>query len=275
MEIMPGKTVMLTGASGGLGRYMSAEFAAAGSKLALVAFPGVGLDEVRQAVTAQGAEAHAFTCDLRDEVERHRLINEVEQTMGPIDILVNNAGVEYTAYYHQLSEAQIRQVLNVNLEVPMVLSRMVLPGMLSRRRGHIVNISSLAGKSGPAFQEPYAATKAALVAFTASLRATYQGTGVSASVVVPGFVEAGIYAKLQARTGRKAPLLLGTCSPRKVAQAVLKAVRRDRLEILVNRMPVRPVLMLSALSPSLGEWVTNRIGTREFFAAALSGDPPG
>jgi short-subunit dehydrogenase len=157
----------------------------------------------------------------------------------------------------------------------MVLSRMVLPGMLSRRRGHIVNISSLAGKSGPAFQEPYAATKAALVAFTASLRATYQGTGVSASVVVPGFVEAGIYAKLQARTGRKAPLLLGTCSPRKVAQAVLKAVRRDRLEILVNRMPVRPVLMLSALSPSLGEWVTNRIGTREFFAAALSGDPPG
>jgi short-subunit dehydrogenase len=159
MEILPGKTVMLTGASGGLGRYMATEFAAAGSKLALVAFPGVGLEEVRQAVTAHGVEALAFTCDLRDENERRKLVAEVERTLGPVDILVNNAGVEYTAYYHQLSEAQIRQVLNVNLEVPMILSRLLIPGMLQRGRGHIVNISSLAGKSGPAFQEPYAATK--------------------------------------------------------------------------------------------------------------------
>ena len=69
MEILPGKTVMLTGASGGLGRYMATEFAAVGSKLALVAFPGVGLEEVRQAVTARGVEALAFTCDLRDRFQ--------------------------------------------------------------------------------------------------------------------------------------------------------------------------------------------------------------
>jgi hypothetical protein len=93
-------------------------------------------------------------------------------------------------------------------------------------------------------------------------------------VVVPGFVEAGIYAKLHSRTGRRAPLLLGTCAPEKVAKAVLKCVRHNIFEILVNRMPVRPVLMLSALCPSLGEWVASRIGTREFFAAAVTEEPP-
>ena len=269
MKINPGQTVLLTGASGGLGTVMTHAFANCKVKLVLVAHPGVELEALGAEVAKCGAEVLTFNSDLRDPAQRRRLVGEVRQWFGPVDILVNNAGVEFNAFYHELSEDQINEVLNVNLTAAMILSRLVLPEMLERGRGHIVNISSLAGKSGPAFQEPYAASKAALVAFTMSLRATYRHSGVSASVIVPGFVEAGIYTRLKAVAGRPAPWLLGACPPAWVAQAVLRAIRLDTPEIIVNRYPVRPLLLLIALSPALGAWVTSKLGTNELFRAAV------
>jgi short-subunit dehydrogenase len=183
--------------------------------------------------------------------------------------------VEFTSIYHELSEENIYGMLRVNLEAPMILSKLVLPEMLERKRGHIVNISSLAGKSSPAFQEPYAATKAGLIAFTASLRATYRGSGVSASVIVPGFVEAGIYARLKAVTGRSAPALLGACQPEWVAQAVIRAVQRDIPEIIVNPLPVRPLLALTALFPALGGWLSDKTGANEFFRKVVEAQKRG
>ena len=150
----------------------------------------------------------------------------------------------------------------------MLLTRLVLPEMLDRKCGHIVNMSSLAGKAGPAFQEPYAATKAALIAFTASLRASYRGTGVSASVICPGFVEAGIYAKLKKETGFAAPALLGTSLPEPVARAVLKAIRRDLPEVIVNSLPVKPLFATAILFPRLGEFLVGMTGAHRFFARA-------
>jgi short-subunit dehydrogenase len=102
-----------------------------------------------------------------------------------------------------------------------------------------------------------------------SLRATYRSHGVSASVIVPGFVEAGIYSRLKQTAGRPAPRLLGACPPEWVAQAVQRAIRRDISEIIVNRFPVRPLLMLSALSPGLGAWLSSKFGTNDFFRAAV------
>jgi short-subunit dehydrogenase len=265
MRILAGQTVVLTGASGGLGTYMARAFAGRKVKLALVAHPGIELEGLRKSIAAAGAEAVALTCDLRDPVQRRELLTIARKRFGPIDILVNNAGVEFNSAYHDLSEGQIGEVLSVNLEAPMILSRLALPEMLERRQGHIVNISSLAGKSGPAYQEPYAATKAGLVAFTQSLRATYRGSGVSASVIVPGFVEAGIYARLKVKRGQPAPALLRACPPEWVAAAVLRAIQRDLPEIIVNRYPVRPLLALTALAPSLGAWLSARTGANEFF----------
>ena len=132
--------------------------------------------------------------------------------------------------------------------------------------------ASLAGKSGPAFQEPYAATKAALVGFTVSLRATYRGSGVSASVIVPSFVEAGIYARLKAKSGCSAPALLTGCTAELVAEAVLRAIRDDVPEIIINRYPIRPVLALSALSPRLGDWIVTRLGVHDFFRRVLEAE---
>jgi len=248
-----------------LGKFIAHVFAERGVQLALVAYPGAELDELRTSLEKRGVRAVALNVDLRDSGQRRSVVQEVRRQFGPIDILVNNAGVEFNSFYHELSENQINEVLNVNLTAAMILSRLVLPDMLERKRGHIVSISSLAGKSGPAFQEPYAASKAALVAFTMSLRATYRELGVSASVVTPGFVEAGIYANLKARSGCCAPCLLGTSKPEAVGQAVVSVIERDRLEKIVNPLPVRPLLALSALFPSLGEWISDLTGVNDFF----------
>jgi short-subunit dehydrogenase len=185
---------------------------------------------------------------------------------------VNNAGVEYSSYYHELSEAKIKEVLSVNLEAPMMLSWLALPALLKQGSGHIVNISSLAGKSGPAFQECYSATKAALQGFTMSLRASYRGEGVSASVICPGFVEAGIYSRLKERAGRPAPAVLGAVRPERVARALLRAIDRDLPEVLVNRYPMRPLLALSALSPALGEWLSAKFGVNDFFRRVVDAE---
>jgi short-subunit dehydrogenase len=275
MKLLAGQTVLLTGATGGLGTYMTHAFAGRGVRLALVAYPGNELEELRQAVERRGCRAVAFALDLRDPGQRHALLARVRQEFGPIDVLVNNAGVEFTAAYHELSEKNIGEILSVNLEAPMILTRLLLPEMLERKLGHIVNISSLAGKSGPAFQEPYAATKAALVAFTASLRATYRPAGVSASVVTPGFVEAGIYAQLKERSGCVAPATLGTSSPQAVARAVLRVIERDLPEVIVNPVPVRPLLAFTALFPRFGEWISNKVGANEFFRKVVEAQKRG
>src|ERR1051325_3723497 len=280
MKIVTGQTVLLTGANGGLGVYMTRALADRQTKLALVAFPGVGLEALREEVSARGAQAMVLVSDLRDPAQRRSVVEQVREKFGPIDILINDAGVEFTSAYHDLSEENLHDlseenlhdIINVNLEAAMVLTRLVLPEMLQRRRGHIVCISSLAGRSGPAFQEPYAATKAGLVAFTSSLRASYRREGVSASVVTPGFVEAGIYAKLKARSGCSAPVMLGTSRPETVARAVIRAIERDKPEIIVNPLPVRPLLALSALLPSVGEWVINQIGTNDFFRRVVEAE---
>ena len=269
MKLEKSDTVLITGGSGGLGIHIVRAFARLGTRLALVAYPGKELAGIQAEIEKLGCESITIISDLRDRNERQNMVDAVIRRFQRIDVLVNNAGIEFTSYYHELSEENILDVLSVNLEAPMLLTRMLLPQMLERRRGHVVNISSLAGKFGPAFQEPYSASKAALVAFTASLRATYRGSGFSASVIVPGFVEAGIYAALKIRAGRPAPALLGVSSPESVARAVIRAIRCDRQEIIVNPLPVRPLLALSTLSPSLGQWIADKVGSNEFFRQAV------
>ena len=265
MNDLRGLTAILTGASGGLGRHIGPALARAGMNVVLVTLPPVAVEELCAAVEREGVQALALRLDLRDPDQRRQIVASTLERFGSADLLVNNAAVEYSYPFHELSEESIRKVLTVNLEAPMMLAHAVLPEMLRRGRGHIVNISSLAGKSGPAYQEPYAATKAALTAFTYSLRGTYRGTGVSASVVCPGFIETGIYSRIKAKIGRPAPWLLGACQPEAVVAALVRAVRKDQPEVFVNKHPIRPLLALSALFPAFGAWVTAWSGTHEFF----------
>ena len=210
---LAGRNAILTGANGGLGVHFTAALSKAGMNLLLVAYPGIGLEDVQAAARKDPVQAEILVADLRVPEERTRVVETAMARFGSIDLLVNNVGGEFSSTYHDLDVDRICDVINVNLEAPMMLTRLTLPHMLLQRRGHIVNISSLAGKSGPGHHEPYVAMKAGLSASTLSLR----GTGASASVITPGFVEAGIHPRLKVQTGRSAPMFLGPARPRRCA----------------------------------------------------------
>jgi short-subunit dehydrogenase len=235
---------------------MAEAFAGMGAHLMLVAYPGAGLEDLKRKVEQKGVRAASLVADVSDPAQRRLIVEKTLQEFGNIDILVNNAGVEFTSAYHKLSAETIVNILRVNLEAPMVLSHIVLPEMLKRK-----------SECGPAFQEPYAASKAGLIAFTTSLRATYRGSGVSASAICPGFVETGIYTKLKESTGCVAPPLLGTSQPQTVIRAMMRSIEKDLPEMIISRYPFRPLLAFMALFPSAGEWVIRQTGAHAFFSS--------
>jgi short-subunit dehydrogenase len=142
--------------------------------------------------------------------------------------------------------------------------------MLARGGGHIVNISSLAAKNAVINQEPYCSTKAGLWGFTVALRASYRRSGISASVICPGFIKGvGMFQRLQDATGVKTPFY-GASPPEKVALAVVRAIKQDLPEVIVNPVPVRPFLALEALFPRLTERVISPISWNQ--PAAVSGN---
>lgn len=269
MRDLASRTAVLTGASRGIGPYIARALVKERMNLVLAARSAAELESVAAEARAGGVRAIAIPTNVADRAALEALVAGANHEFGAIDVLVNNAGIVRPSAYHKLQAEDIERMIRVNLTAPMLLSWMVLPGMLKRRRGHIVNMSSLAGKAGPPYDEPYAATKAGLIGFTESLRAEYRGTGVSASVICPGFVEgAGMYQHLGEGRGLVAPRLLGTVSPEAVARAVVRAIKRDAPEVLVNPGPTRLLMTLAELSPSLREWVMRRFGVVDLFRRA-------
>lgn len=259
---------ILTGASRGIGVSIAEALAARGVRLVLAARSERALEEVRDKLIRNGAKVTIMPTDVADLESLERLVTRARADLGSIDLVVNNAGVEYIAYYQELSIADIERTLRVNLFGPMALTRMVLPDMLARDRGHILNIASLAGLGATAFAEPYGASKHGLVGFTRCLRASLQSQGshVSASVVCPGFVsDAGMYADMNRAVGVVAPAMMGTCTPESVASATVRAIERDTPEVIVNTQPVRPMLVLGSAMPRLAEWIVRALHVNEAF----------
>jgi len=270
MRDLRGRHVLLTGASRGIGAYVARALAGRGARLTLVARSKDELEAVAAEVRGLGAEAVALSADLARREELARLVEAAERGAGPVDVLVNNAGIEIAGHYAALDEEAIVKLLDVNLRAPMLLTRKVLPGMLARRWGHVCNVSSLAGKVGTPFNEPYSASKFGLSGFTESMRITYAGSGVGFSSVCPGFVrEAGMHARTVA-TGVVEPRLVGATTPEAVARAMLRAIEGDVPEILVTPGPMRPLLAASALSPRLTDWAARVMGVRDFFARTVA-----
>jgi short-subunit dehydrogenase len=264
MQNLAERTAIITGASGGIGPFTSRTLANEHMNLVLAGLSMTALDELANSLS-KVTKVSVLRTDVARREDLERLHRVARSNYGAVDVLVNNAGIEMFSKFHTLTANDIEHSINVNLTGAMVLTRMLLPEMLMRRSGHIINMSSLSAKAGPPCAEPYTATKAALIAFTESLRAEYRGTGVSASVICPGFVTAGIYQRIVEETGLTAPALLGTSSPTSVAQAILRAIKKDIPEIVVNPGPTRLLSAIGEISPSLGEWIMRRIGVVEWF----------
>lgn len=275
MRDFAGRTAIVTGASSGIGLFVARALASQGMAVVLAARSESALEEVAEEIRQTGATAIAVPTDVTVHADRERLVNRALSECGRIDVLVNNAGIETYCPFTELSMEQIARTIEVNLTSAILLSRLVLPAMLAAGTGHIVNMSSTAGKHGPAYGAAYGASKAGLISLTETLRAEFKGQGVSASVICPGFThEGGIYERMKQAAGRGTPPQMGATSADKVARAVVKAIRKDRAEVLVNWPPMRPVFVLAELWPALGEWIIRKSSVRFLKRIATRREPP-
>ncbi len=259
MHDLKGRCAIITGASAGLGVHVARALAGQGMNLVLAARSVDALEGVATEMRAVGVKAIAVPTDVADDSQLQRLVERTVIEFGAIDVLVNNAGIEAFRSFHEIDPADIRRTIDVNLTATLLLTRFVLPHMVHASRGHIVNMASLAGKHGPAYGAAYGASKAGMIAFTQSLRAEYLGTGISASAVCPGFAsDGGIYEVIRRRIGRGTPWYVGSTTAEAVARAVVKAIKRDRPDLIVNLPALRPVFMLCQAFPRIGEWIVRQ-----------------
>jgi short-subunit dehydrogenase len=265
MEELRGRTALVTGASGGLGAHLARRLAREGMDVALAARREQELAELAAELQTLGVRAAALPADLSDLDQIDPLIERAEAALGPLDLLVNNAGVETTGAFTVYTREELTAMVDLNLTAPMLLAHRVLPGMLDRRRGHVVFVSSLAGKIGAAYNGPYAATKAGLVGLTQSLRAEYLHQPVGFSVVCPGFIAGdGMYQRM-VDEGLKSNRMLGETTLEKVVEATVRAIQRDLPEVIETGAPVRPALALAQVAPRLVERIAPRFGATELF----------
>lgn len=239
MEI-DGARAVVTGASGGLGGAIARALHARGARLILTGRRKEALESV--AAGLKGAEI--VVCDLTDR----RQVAELLGQLADADILVANAALAATGRLDDFSSDELDRALDVNLRVPMLMTQQLLPGMVRRRRGHFVYISSIAGKIPTARMPIYSATKYGLRGFSASLRQDLHGSGVSASVVFPGsVVDAGMLADahLPAAPGSKG------ISSDAIGRGVVEAIQEDRAEVDVADLPVRIAAKLAGLAPRI------------------------
>ncbi len=236
MEI-EGSHVLITGASRGIGAAMAREFSRAGAIVSLAARSSAPIEAL-----ATELGGRAFTVDLLDPNAVDALITRVEAEAGPIDILVNNAGYEGQGWIESVDVEAARNVVRLNLEAPIVLTRSVVNGMVERKRGHLVFVSSLAGTGGFPGLSVYGATKAGLTNFVAAIRMELAGTGVNTTVVAPGPIDTGMWDALEDEEEFDAMLrrlnrlhVLAKKSPETLAKKTVAAVAADKRHLRVPR----------------------------------------
>ena len=252
---MEGKNVIVTGASRGIGPYIARALAAKGANLLLVARSEPELDRLAKELGAAYAVVDLAAADAAEQVA-----NAAAAELSGADILVNNAAIELQRRFHTLDIDEIEQVIRVDLIAPVTLTRLLLPQMLERGYGRIVNISSIAGHVGFPFTEVYAASKDGLIAFSRVLRNDYRAAGVSASSVIVGAVKG---AGIGQRTMDELALNSNTsymATPQQVATAVVHAIEKDKAEIVVMPGPGRVLKAVMDLFPGFGPRVTRMSG---------------
>ena len=268
MHPVHGKTVILTGASQGLGAVMARQLAAAGARLVLAARSTDKL--VETAKSLGGADALCIKCDVTRAEDRRALLARTLQERGPPDVLINNAGVEELGVYAEQDPAVFERIVATNLLAPMQLAREALPAMLARGSGHIVNIASLAGRTGMPYGAAYSGSKGGLAEWSISLAAELRDTGVAVSVICPGFVDGtGMFSRKET----PAPKSIGASHPQDVAHAVLNVLTTRKLEVVVNPRPVRLLMALKALSPEAALAVGRRLGLIQFLRGIATRRP--
>jgi short-subunit dehydrogenase len=248
---LEGKRVLLSGATGGLGRAIAGELAANGANLVLSSRKQGELEELRGSLPGGTDRHEVIVADLAEEGAPEKLVFDA----GNIDILVANAALPASGRLENFSHEELARAVRVNLEAPIRMTRELVPSLLKKGEGHLVYISSLSGWAATARSSLYSATKFGLRGFAFGLREDLVPKGVGVSIVSPGFVrEAGMFAD----AGAKPPPGMGTTTPEKVGRGVVRAIRRNRSEIAVAPRRTRVVAAWAGRHPEWAGRLTRR-----------------
>jgi NAD(P)-dependent dehydrogenase (short-subunit alcohol dehydrogenase family) len=234
---LTGRVVAVTGGARGIGLATARAFAAAGAKVAL---GDVDPDLAGAAAGAIGGLAAPL--DVRDLASFDAFLKAVEAGLGPLDVLVNNAGVAPAGMFTDLDPVLIDLQVDVNLRGVLHGMRLALPAMVARRRGHVVNVASLAGRVALPGAAVYTATKHAVVGLTEAVRAELHSSGVRLTAVLPTFATTDIVAGLQLRG-------IPVVAPERIAAAIVRAVRRGGPPIVTVPRWMGVLPRLAALTP--------------------------
>ncbi|BCJ28977.1 SDR family NAD(P)-dependent oxidoreductase [Actinocatenispora sera] len=246
-----GAVALVTGASSGIGWATALRLAELGARLILT-----GRDTERLAMLATMTGGTPLATDLSEPGAVTRLARAALDAAGRVDLLVNNAGEGHAGRFTAMSSEQVARLVAVNLSAPIELTRVLLPGMVSRGTGHVAFVTSIAGRTGVAGEAVYSAAKAGVDAFAESLRFELAGSGVRVGVLVPGVVRTAFFDRRGAAYQRQRPRPLPAA---RVADALVRSIVTERDESFTPSWLRLPVA-IRAVAPATYRRLAGRFG---------------
>jgi NAD(P)-dependent dehydrogenase (short-subunit alcohol dehydrogenase family) len=242
-ESLEGQVALITGGSRGLGFLIARELAREGCRVAVCARDEAGLARARVRLEAEGAEVLTVACDIADRAQVENLVRQVNDRFGRVDIVINNAGIIQVGPAPTMTLDDFQSALNVIFWGPVYLTLAALPGMIDRRHGRLVNVTSIGGKVALPQSLPYTCAKFALVGFSEGLRAELGRYGIKVTTVVPWFTRTGshVNAIFKEPAARLYPLFALAASlpglamsPHAAARQIVLAIRRGEAEVILG-----------------------------------------
>ncbi len=194
MKELDGQVALVTGGSRGIGLAIAQEFGRAGARVAVVARNGE--TAAAAAASLEGEGHRGYACDVSESAGTKAVVAELEEDLGPVDILVNNAGITRDNIFLRMKEEEWDEVIAINLKGAFNMTRALVRGMMKRRSGVVLNITSVVGLVGNAGQANYAASKAGLIGFTKSIAKELAPRGIRCNAIAPGFITTDMTAEL-------------------------------------------------------------------------------
>ncbi len=242
------KTVLLTGASSGIGAALARQLAGEGARLILVARRADRLDDLARELKGQGAEVTNIVADLTEPDACERVIAEARGATGPIDILINNAGVGQYGRFVEQDLGVLERMMTLNMTALVRLTRFVLPDMVSRQSGQVVNVASVAGHLPTPFMTVYGASKAFVLSFSLGLWAEVRKKGVGVTCICPGPVKTEFFDR-GGFEARRSDFTGGSLDPDRLAAAVC-AKLEGKAVVYVPGLLNRLMVFMRRLTPA-------------------------
>jgi gluconate 5-dehydrogenase len=199
MFSLEGKIALVTGGAHGIGFAIAESYAEAGATVVFNCSSEVSLERGLAAYKEKGIDAHGYVCDVTDEEAVKKMLADIEEKIGTVDILVNNAGMIKRIPMHEMSADEFRKVVDVDLNAPFIMAKAVLPGMMKKKAGKIINICSMMSELGRETVSAYAAAKGGLKMLTKNIASEYGEYNIQCNGIGPGYIATSQTAPLRER----------------------------------------------------------------------------